>query len=79
MNEYFFGSGHGNVPARVAKQLDKIAHTYGADCICADIPRDGPRYWCSCENRGHPFDRDTAHDVLEEATAADLWPIGRNA
>lgn len=78
MSEHFFGLGRGEVPDELAEQVEQIAARHDASFVRYDDPAEGPRFWFSCQNLGHPFDKATADAVkadLEAAGLADeLWP-----
>lgn len=75
MSEHFFGLGRGKVSAATERKVDRIARKHGADFVSVTLPGEGPRYWFACPNRGQPFDDATSKAVLEELTAAGLWPL----
>lgn len=73
MNEYFFGLGPGWLP----KKADKIARKHEArlvnytdpQCTCGHGCAIGEckssrRHWFACQNRGEPFDSQTAATVM---------------
>ena len=74
MGDHFFGLGSGRVPSSVMTAVDRIAGPHDAHIVRFDDPAQGWRYWMACPNRGAPFDGATARAVLEELTAAGLWP-----
>lgn len=73
MSETFFGCGRGKVAKRIDRALTKLARKHGADFVAVDLPGDGPRYWFAAPNRGEPFDRALAKEVLDAAEGG--WPL----
>ena len=71
MSEYHFSTGRGKVSGRLAKRADAVARKHGAYFVAADLP-EGPRYWFSGPNLGHPFDAAMARAVREDLAAAGL-------
>ena len=70
-----FGCGRGQVPKRVAAKLHRIAKKHGGHFVDVDMPT-GSQYWFSIPNCGAPFDKNTADEILGEARAAGIWPVG---
>ena len=72
MNEHLFGLGDGWLP----KKADAIARKHGAvlvnhcdpgckcGCGCHDECPACKRHWFACQNRGEPFDSQTATAVM---------------
>lgn len=79
MGEYHFGTGNGKITDSAFKRLDRIARKHGATFTRVTLPGDGPRYWFSCPNLGHPFDGATARAVLDAVDAAGIVLPGRAA
>ena len=71
MGEYMFGVGAGCVSDDLEEQIDAIAREHGASFINARLP-DGDRHWFTCENRGAPFDSQTADAVMDGLRSAGL-------
>jgi hypothetical protein len=75
MNEHLFGLGDGWLP----KKADTIARKHGArlvnhtdpQCKCGrNCPtgtcKKSRRHWFACQNRGNPFDAQTANAVMAD-------------
>ena len=70
MSEYFFAASNLYKPptATVAQKRDRIARRVGGPgCgyTRAKLP-EGIRAWGYCQNRGEPFDRQTAAEIQRE-------------
>lgn len=77
MGEYFFGLGRGRVKASVERRVDRIAKKHGARFVAVKLPGEGPRFWFSGPNRGEPFDRALALEVLAAVAAEGIELPGR--
>jgi len=66
MSEYFFGLGPGHLDDAV---VDPIVKKHGAYLVNYTEPRGEKRHWFACRNRGNPFDRQTASDVMDALAA----------
>jgi hypothetical protein len=75
MSEFHFGVGNGRVNSGTARRIDKIAAKHDATFVAVTLPGNGPRYWFSCANLGHPFDGAIRDAVIADLTTAGLWPI----
>ncbi|MEK6879341.1 MAG: hypothetical protein AABY22_07035 [Nanoarchaeota archaeon] len=75
MSEYFFGLGKN----WLSKKANKIAEKHGAylvnyidpQCNCGygckpHTCNKSKRHWFACKNLGHPFDTQTASEVLKD-------------
>jgi hypothetical protein len=71
MNTFQFGCGNGQIAARKASQINKIAKEHGATFIATKLP-EGHRYWFTAENRGEPFDSSLATSVKARVQNAGL-------
>jgi hypothetical protein len=63
---YAFGMHNGHLKA----QADRIAEKHGAWHVNYTEPNGRRRGWFECQNRGAPFDGDTAKEVLADVEAA---------
>ena len=67
MSEYFFGLGNGKVLQHERDRIERAivrADLDGVGLVCINDPGPGWRYWFTGPNRGEPFDRRLAADVL---------------
>jgi hypothetical protein len=67
MSEFNFGTGHGEVSTRERQRIEKICKQFSRREVTftvAKIAGDGPRYWFSATNLGHPFDEQIENEVL---------------
>ena len=72
MSKYFFAVGNGRIGRRREASIDRIAQRHEAQFIAVRMP-EGNRYWFECENRGSPFDGQTAKAVVNDLKSAGLW------
>jgi hypothetical protein len=63
---HFFGLGKGKVSATERKRINKILESHQADFVIYQEPNGELRYWFECENKGEPFDQQTATAVMKE-------------
>lgn len=63
---HFFGLGNGKVSAKEEKRIQRIAEDHQADFVIYQEPNGELRYWFECENKGEPFDQQTATAVMKE-------------
>lgn len=68
MSEYQFGQGPGHLP----KAANEIASRHGAEVVNYTEPRGHKRHWITCENRGEPFDGETARAVMADLVRAGI-------
>lgn len=70
MSEHHFGVGRGRPQNRV--RIAAIAKRHGASFVVAELPGEGWRFWFTCPNAGHPFDRATRDAVFADLKSAGL-------
>lgn len=68
MGDHFFGTGSGHLPERA----DRIAQKHGACLVNHTEPDGRQRHWFACDNRGEPFDSNTARAVTADLEAAGI-------
>lgn len=83
MSEYYFGLGNGNIPARLAARVDRLAAKHGATLVryteqgckcgggCARGCKAAERYWFAAPNRGAPH-----NDAVRDAVTAEIAGAG---
>lgn len=67
MSEHYFAATTEPVSAQVSERRDRIAREVGGPgCGYTTIspPEGGQRSWGVCPNRGEPFDRATAREIM---------------
>lgn len=73
MSEHIFGAHHGHYDSRRDLAAIEAVEAEFADAGVCHIDYDDPngqrRGWWVCENRGHPFDQQTARAVLARFAA----------
>jgi hypothetical protein len=67
MSEHMFGGGKGEVGKAEAARIDRAIAKTGHEATFTNVklPGDGWRYWFAGPNRGEPFDRQMAAEVLD--------------
>jgi hypothetical protein len=63
---YFFGLGNGKVSSKEQKRIQLVAEKHEAEFLTYQEPNGSYRYWFSCQNKGEPFDQQTAFRVIKE-------------
>ena len=74
MAEFNFGVTSTPVTKAVATKRDRIARKVGGrGCgyLSVRLP-EGPRSWGFCPNRGEPFDRATAREIIDAWKASGV-------
>lgn len=66
MSEYYFGLGRGRLDTAEVARREAIAERHGCTFVHTQLPGEGWRSWYAGPNRGEPFDRQLAADVLGE-------------